>query len=330
MVRKILALGVLLVMATSAFLVYWSRDPLLAPGGAAIEVSIAPGSGLRSAMKQVHTGGVPVQPMLMEFLARGMGKGGAIKPGSYRVMPGTTPLGLLDMLVRGNTIRESLTVIEGWTFAQMRAELARQKWLKQDSADLSLEQLLDKVAPGFSHPEGIFYPDTYVYERGSSDLLIYQQAHQQLMKKLQQTWAARGTDLPYDNPYEALIMASIVEKETGKAEERSRIASVFINRLRRGMLLQTDPTVIYGMGERFDGNIRKQDLLTDNPYNTYMRPGLPPTPIALPGRAAIDAALKPAKGADLYFVARGDGSSEFSDNLDDHNRAVNRYQRRSP
>ena len=185
------------------------------------------------------------------------------------------------------------------------------------------------MAPGFPHPEGIFYPDTYVYERGSSDLKIYQQAHQQLMKKLQQAWDARAADLPYDNPYEALIMASIVEKETGKAEERKRIASVFINRLRRGMLLQTDPTVIYGMGDRFDGNIRKQDLQTDTPYNTYLRPGLPPTPIALPGRAAINAALNPLQGKDLYFVARGDGSSEFSDNLDDHNRAVNRYQRRS-
>jgi UPF0755 protein len=233
------------------------------------------------------------------------------------------------MLVRGNTIKESLTLIEGWTFEQMRAELARQTWLKHDSAELSLEELLDKVAPGFPHPEGIFYPDTYVYERGSSDLKIYQQAHQQLMKKLQQAWDARAADLPYDNPYEALIMASIVEKETGKAEERKRIASVFINRLRRGMLLQTDPTVIYGMGDRFDGNIRKQDLQTDTPYNTYLRPGLPPTPIALPGRAAINAALNPLQGKDLYFVARGDGSSEFSDNLDDHNRAVNRYQRRS-
>lgn len=329
MVKKILALGVLLVMAASAFLVYWTRGPLIAAGGAPIEFSITAGSGLRSAMKQVHAGGVPVPPLLMEFLARGLGKGSVIKPGSYRLMPGTTPLGLVDMLVKGSTIKESLTIIEGWTFAQMRAELARQQWLKHDSAGLSLDQLLDKVAPGFPHPEGIFYPDTYVFERGSSDLQVYQQAHQQLMKKLKQAWDARAAELPYDNPYDALIMASIVEKETGKAQERTRIASVFINRLRRGMLLQTDPTVIYGMGDRFDGNLRKQDLLTDTPYNTYLRPGLPPTPIALPGRAAIEAAMNPAQGKDLYFVARGDGSSEFSDNLDDHNRAVNRFQRRS-
>jgi UPF0755 protein len=188
--------------------------------------------------------------------------------------------------------------------------------------------LLEKVAPGFPHPEGIFYPSTYVFERGTSDLTIYQQAHQQLMKKLKQSWANRAADLPYDNPYEALIMASIVEKETGKAAERAKIASVFVNRMRRGMLLQTDPTVIYGMGERFDGNIRKQDLQTDTPYNTYTRSGLPPTPIALPGKDAIDAALNPAPGKDLYFVARGDGSSQFSDNLEDHNKAVNKYQRR--
>ncbi len=329
MIRKFIALAVLLVMAGSAFLVYWTRDPLVAADGTPVEFTIAAGSGLRAAMKQVHAAGVPAPPLLMEFLARGMGKGSVIKPGSYRLLPGTTPIGLLDMLVRGNTIRESITIIEGWTFAQMRAELAKQPWLKQDSAGMAVEPLLEKIAPGFPHPEGIFYPDTYVYERGSSDLQIYRQAHQQLMKKLMQAWDARPANLPYDNPYEALIMASIVEKETGKASERSRIASVFINRLRRGMLLQTDPTVIYGMGERFDGNIRKQDLLTDTPYNTYLRPGLPPTPIALPGRAAIDAALNPAQGADLYFVARGDGSSEFSDNLDDHNRAVNRFQRRA-
>ena len=167
----------------------------------------------------------------------------------------------------------------------------------------------------------------WVASLGASDLTIYQQAHQQLMKKLKQAWANRAADLPYDNPYEALIMASIVEKETGRAAERARIASVFVNRLRRGMPLQTDPTVIYGMGDRFDGNIRKQDLQTDTPYNTYTRGGLPPTPIALAGKDAIDAALHPAAGKDLYFVARGDGSSQFSENLEDHNKAVNKYQR---
>ena len=327
-IKKLVALIILLALLSSAFLVYWVRDPLIAPNGQPIEFNIAPGSGLRSAMKQVQAEVIPANHWLMEFLARGMGKGAAIKPGSYRLESGTNPIGLLDQLVRGNTIKESLTIIEGWTFLQMRAEIAKQKWLKQESANLPVEQLLEKVAPGFPHPEGIFYPSTYVFERGTSDLTIYQQAHQQLMKKLKQSWANRSADLPYDNPYEALIMASIVEKETGKAAERAKIASVFVNRMRRGMLLQTDPTVIYGMGERFDGNIRKQDLQTDTPYNTYTRSGLPPTPIALPGKDAIDAALNPAPGKDLYFVARGDGSSQFSDNLEDHNKAVNKYQRR--
>ncbi len=327
LVKKLVAVMVLLGLLTSAFLVYWVRDPLIAAEGQPIEFNIAPGSGLRSAMKQLSAEGVPAHPWLMEFLARGMGKGGVIKPGGYRLEPGTTPIGLLDQLVRGNTIKESLTIIEGWNFLQMRAELSKQKWLKQASAKLTTEQLLDKVAPGFPHPEGIFYPDTYVFERGASDLTIYQQAHQQLMKKLKQAWTNRAANLPYDNPYEALIMASIVEKETGKAAERARIASVFVNRLRRGMLLQTDPTVIYGMGDRFDGNIRKHDLQTDTPYNTYTRGGLPPTPIALPGGNAIDAALNPATGNDLYFVARGDGSSHFSESLDEHNKAVNKYQR---
>ena len=325
--RKLIALIVLIALLSSAFLVYWVRDPLIAKNDQPVEFTIASGSGLRSAMKQLHAQGIPAHPLLMEFLARGMGKGAMIKPGSYRIEPGTTPIALLDQLVKGNTIKESLTIIEGWTFLQMRAELSKQKWLKQEGANLSIEQLLDKVAPGFPHPEGIFYPDTYVFERGASDLTIYQQAHQQLMKKLKQAWANRAADLPYDNPYEALIMASIVEKETGRAAERARIASVFVNRLRRGMPLQTDPTVIYGMGDRFDGNIRKQDLQTDTPYNTYTRGGLPPTPIALAGKDAIDAALHPAAGKDLYFVARGDGSSQFSENLEDHNKAVNKYQR---
>ena len=247
-IKKLVALIILLALLSSAFLVYWVRDPLIAPNGQPIEFNIAPGSGLRSAMKQVQAEVIPANHWLMEFLARGMGKGAAIKPGSYRLEPGTNPIGLLDQLVRGNTIKESLTIIEGWTFLQMRAELAKQKWLKQESANLPVEQLLEKVAPGFPHPEGIFYPSTYVFERGTSDLTIYQQAHQQLMKKLKQSWANRAADLPYDNPYEALIMASIVEKETGKAAERAKIASVFVNRMRRGMLLQTDPTVIYGMG----------------------------------------------------------------------------------
>jgi UPF0755 protein len=235
---------------------------------------------------------------------------------------------LLSALAQGDTIRESITIIEGWTFAQMRAEIARHPWLRHESEALDEAAWLASVVPGYDHPEGLFYPDTYVFDRGTSDLYIYRLAHQRQLKKLEQAWANRAPDLPYGSPYEALIMASIVEKETAREEDRTRVASVFVNRLRQGMRLQTDPTVIYGMGERFDGNLRKRDLQEDTAYNTYQRAGLPPTPIALPGLAAIQASLHPASGKDLYFVARGDGSSEFSSNLDDHNRAVDKYQRR--
>lgn len=288
---------------------------------------MAPGSSIRSALRQAHDAGVPASPLIMELLARGLGTG-SVKPGSYRIKPGTTPLSLLSAMARGDTIKESITIIEGWTVAQMRAEIDRHPWLRHDSTTLGSSDWLARVAPGYDHPEGLFYPDTYVFDRGTSDLQIYRLAHQQQLKRLEKAWASRAPDLPYASPYEALIMASIVEKETGLEADRTRVASVFVNRLRQGMRLQTDPTVIYGLGDRFDGNLRKRDLQEDTAYNTYQRAGLPPTPIALPGLASLNAALHPAQGSDLYFVARGDGSSEFSSNLDDHNRAVDKYQRR--
>lgn len=192
---------------------------------------------------------------------------------------------------------------------------------------MSEAELLTKVAPGYPKAEGLFFPDTYLFAKGSSDILVYRQAHAMMMKRLNEQWARRAPDLPYKTPYEALTMASIIEKETGQKSERGMIASVFVNRLRLGMLLQTDPTVIYGIGEKFDGNIRKRDLQTDTPYNTYTRAGLPPTPIALPGVESLAAALNPARSEALYFVSRGNGSSHFSTNLDDHNNAVNKYQR---
>jgi UPF0755 protein len=324
--KKLVALLALLVLAAAAGFIYWARDPLMPADSAAIEFNIAQGSSIRAAMRQVQQAGVPAPPLLMEVLARGSGTR-SLKAGSYRVEGGTTPLSLLDTLARGNTIKESLTIIEGWNFAQMRAEISRQKYLRQDSADMDVPTLMQKVAPGYSFPEGLFYPDTYFYDRGTSDLLVLQQAHQRMLKMLDEAWAKRAPQLPFKEPYDALIMASIVEKETGAPADRQKVAAVFVNRLKRGMLLQTDPTVIYGIGPTFDGNLRKVDLQTDTPYNTYMRPGLPPTPIALPGRAALNAALNPAATEALFFVARGDGSSEFSNNLDDHNRAVNKYQR---
>lgn len=326
-IRKIIVLLVLGVLGAGAALYYWAHDPLVAEGATPLEFTVAPGSSMRSALRQVESAGVPASPIVMELLARGLGTR-SVKPGSYRLKPGTTPLGLLGALARGDTIRESITIIEGWTFAQMRAEIARHPWLRHETEALDEAAWLAAVVPGYDHPEGLFYPDTYVFDRGTSDLYVYRLAHQQQLKKLEQAWANRAPDLPYSSPYEALIMASIVEKETAREQDRTRVASVFVNRLRQGMRLQTDPTVIYGMGERFDGNLRKRDLQEDTAYNTYQRAGLPPTPIALPGQAAIQASLHPASGNDLYFVARGDGSSEFSSNLDDHNRAVDKYQRR--
>ena len=326
-IKKIIVLLVLSVLGAGAALFYWAHDPLVAEGATPLEFTVAPGSSMRSALRQVESAGVPASPIMMELLARGLGTR-SVKPGSYRLKPGTTPLSLLGALARGDTIRESITIIEGWTFAQMRAEIARHPWLRHESEALDEAAWLASVVPGFDHPEGLFYPDTYVFDRGTSDLYVYRLAHQQQLKKLEQAWANRAPDLPYGSPYEALTMASIVEKETAREQDRTRVASVFVNRLRQGMRLQTDPTVIYGMGERFDGNLRKRDLQEDTAYNTYQRAGLPPTPIALPGRAAIEASLHPAQGNDLYFVARGDGSSEVSSNLDDHNRAVDKYQRR--
>jgi UPF0755 protein len=325
-IKKLIALLALLVLAAAAFFIYWAREPLMPADAPALEFNIAPGSSMRATMRQLRDAGVPASPVLMELLARGSGSP-SLKAGSYRIEGGMSPLSLLDTLARGNTIKESMTIIEGWNFAQMRAEMAKQKFLRHDSAELDNQALLQKVAPGFAYPEGLFFPDTYFYDRGSSDLLVLQQAHQRMLKMLDESWGKRAPDLPYAKPYEALIMASIVEKETGVPADRTKVASVFVNRLKRGMLLQTDPTVIYGIGPSFDGNLRKVDLQTDTPYNTYTRGGLPPTPIAMPGKAALHAALNPAAGDALFFVARGDGSSEFSSNLDDHNRAVNKYQR---
>jgi UPF0755 protein len=306
---------------------YWATQPIIPKGAEPIAFGIAPGSGVRGATEQIAKAGVPVQPLLLELLARASGKSARLKAGSYELEGGATPRRLVEQLVRGEFAQHALVVIEGWTFRQMRDAVAANPMLKHDSAALSDEELLAKVAPGYSRPEGVFFPDTYLFARGASDLQIYRQAHALLQKHLEDAWAARAAGLPYKSPYEALIMASIIEKETGHKADRELIAGVFVNRLRQGMLLQTDPTVIYGMGERYKGNIHKRDLQTDTPYNTYLRAGLPPTPIALPGAASIAAALNPARTEALYFVARGDGSSHFSNTLTEHNQAVNKYQR---
>ncbi|MBB3219774.1 endolytic transglycosylase MltG [Pseudoduganella umbonata] len=326
-IAKTLALGVLVAAAAAGGFAWWSQQPIVGEGDS-IPFTINKGSGAHAAGQQIAEAGVPIQPLLFNLLARFTGKSGKLKAGSYELKPGTTPQRLIDQLVRGEFAQESLTIIEGWTFRQMRQAIAAHQGLKHDTVGLSDGELMARLGSEYKQPEGMFFPDTYLFAKGSSELQIYRQAHAALLQHLDTAWAQRAPDLPYKDKYQALTMASIVEKETGQKSERAMIAAVFVNRLKLGMMLQTDPTVIYGLGEKFDGNIRKKDLETDTPYNTYTRNGLPPTPIALPGVQSLGAALAPAKTTALYFVARGNGTSHFSDNLTDHNRAVNQYQRR--
>ncbi|MEJ7804973.1 MAG: endolytic transglycosylase MltG [Telluria sp.] len=325
-IKKLILFAMLFLIAGGTYFFYWAGQPITS-SGEPVEFAIKPGSGVGVASQQIARAGVPVNPYMFSMLARVMRSDAKIKAGTYELKPGTSPRALINQLVRGEFAQESLTIIEGWTFRQMRAAVAASKSLNHDTATWSDKELMAKISTEYKDPEGLFFPDTYLFAKGSSDLKIYKQAHALLLERLASAWAKRDASLPYKTPYEALIMASIVEKETGQKSERAMIAGVFVNRLRQGMMLQTDPTVIYGMGESYAGNIRKKDLETDTPYNTYMRAGLPPTPISLPGVQSLAAALGPAKTEALYFVSRGDGSSKFSDNLPDHNKAVNQYQR---
>ncbi|MDC8756968.1 endolytic transglycosylase MltG [Janthinobacterium fluminis] len=326
-IKTVFLSSMVAAVAAGAGFAYWAQQPITEGDEAAIEFTIVPGSGAHAAGQQIAEAGVPIEPLLFNLLARVTAKSGKLKAGSYELKPGTTPMRLITQLARGEFVQESLTIIEGWTFKQMRLAMAAHKGLKHDTAELSDLALMAKITPAYQRPEGLFFPDTYLFAKGASDLQIFRQAHTMLIQRLNEAWEKRDPALPYKNPYEALTMASIVEKETGQKSERSMIAGVFVNRLKIGMLLQTDPTVIYGMGDRYEGKIRKRDLETDTPYNTYTRGGLPPTPIALPGVQSLTAALAPARTDALYFVARGDGTSQFSANLPDHNRAVNQYQR---
>lgn len=327
MIKKLLISIIILSILAAGGIYFWAHQPITGPDQQTIEFSIKSGSSVKSSAEQIANAGIPVNPTLLGLLARLTGQSAKLKAGHYELKPGTTPLALIKQLVRGEFAQETLSIIEGWTFRQMRQAIAQHPALKKDTVHLSDKELLAKVAPDYAMPEGLFFPDTYMFAKGASDLQVYKQAHALMLKRLKEEWAKRDPSVPYKNPYEALVMASIVEKETGQKSERNMIAGVFVNRLKRGMLLQTDPTVIYGMGENFNGNIRRRDLETDTPYNTYTRTGLPPTPIALPGAESLAAALRPAKTEALYFVSRGNGTSEFSNSLADHNRAVNKYQR---
>ncbi len=291
------------------------------------DLRVASGSSARTVARQLRDAGMPLPAW--EFIAAATLSRAtrSLRPGRYHIEAQTSLLDLVDKFRRGQVEREQLTVVEGSTFAEMRALLNESADLRHDTADWSDARLLRSIGAEESLPEGLFAPDTYTFDPGSSDVEILRQAYLAQKARLARAWAARDPSLPYREPYEALVMASIVEKETGRADERRRIAAVFVNRQRRHMPLQTDPTVIYGLGARYAGRLHRHDLLQDTPYNTYTRAGLPPTPISLPGRAAIDAALAPEDSKALYFVARGDGSSEFSQTLAEHNLAVDRFQR---
>ena len=293
-----------------------------------VELSIEPGTLPRAVAQAVRDAGVDVDPRLLYAWFRVSGQSHRIRAGNYELDRGITPRRLLDKLARGEESLRALTLVEGWNFRQVRAALARSPQLQPDTRALGDAEVMQLLGRAGVAPEGRFFPDTYTYSKGSSDVAVLRRALHAMDKQLAEAWASRSPRSVLQTPEQALTLASIVEKETGKAEDRTLIAAVFQNRLRVGMPLQTDPTVIYGLGEKFDGNLRKVDLLTDSPYNTYLRPGLPPTPIAMPGKASLLAAVQPATGNYLYFVAKGDGTSHFSDNLGDHNRAVNRYQRR--
>ena len=291
-----------------------------------LEFEIPAGTSFRAAALQLEEQGVQVRKLEFEALARALDRAQDIKAGSYELVGPVTPPDLLDKLTRGDVTQAEVKVIEGWTFRQMRVALDGHAFLRHDTLGLSDAEILAKLGAPEKHPEGLYFPDTYLFSKGASDLRVLRRAYRAMSRHLAVQWGERDASLPYKSPYEALVMASIIEKETGSAAERERIGGVLVNRLRAGMLLQVDPTVIYGLGERFDGNLKKIHLQTDGPYNTYTRPGLPPTPIALAGRASLRAALRPARTDSFYYVSRGDGTSAFSRTLEEHNRAVRKYQ----
>ena len=325
-IKRFVVFFVLAALAGAGGLAWYGNQPLrIEPLPKTINVT--PGTHLKSLSAMLEREGVIGNARVFWLLGRVLGKAGTLKVGVYTLDKPLTPLELYAKIQRGEVSQAIVQFIEGWSWREVRAALAAQPLLKNDSAGMSDADLLQAIGAEETHPEGLLFPDTYFFAPHSSDLSVLRRAYRHQHEKLLAAWETRAPGLPYRTPYEALIMASIVEKETGAAFERPQIAGVFLNRLRLGMRLQTDPTVIYGLGERFDGNLRKVDLQTDTPYNTYIRAGLPPTPIAMPSEAAIRAALNPARTDALYFVARGDGTHIFSSNLDAHNRAVNRYQR---
>ncbi len=332
---RLLLFGFVLLGIGGGYLLWqvdrWLDTPLALE--APLTYELAPGSNFIRVVNDLARQGVVDRPRWLRWYGRLSGQASRIKAGEYLFEPGVTPRGLLEVMVRGRVRQHALTIIEGWNFRQLMAAVNAHPALRHTLQGLDDAAIMARIGHPGEHPEGRFLPDTYHFPRGMTDADFLARAHAAMDRVLAEEWANRAPNLPLKTPYEALILASIVEKETGLASERSAIAGVFIRRLEKGMRLQTDPTVIYGMGDAYRGNIRKQDLLTDTPYNTYRRAGLPPTPIAMPGRDAIHATLHPDDSDNLYFVSRGDGSHHFSATLEEHNRAVIKYQlkgRRKP
>ncbi len=325
-IKRLLVIVLLLAVLSASAIGYYVIRPLTF-STLPLEFSLDQGSSLKAAARQMQQAGVLPNDWMFVWLARMLGKSAQIQAGNYELETAVTMLELLTVVTEGQAAQSQFSIIEGWTFNQFRAALNTNPAIQHDSASLSEAEILRRIDAAEAYAEGQFFPDTYYFVKGTSDLALLKRAYKTMQMHLQKSWQERTSDLPLKSAYEALILASIVEKETGQASDRGMISAVFINRLRKGMLLQTDPTVIYGLGDSFDGNLRKRDLLADTSYNTYTRAGLPPTPIALPGLASIQAALHPVSTDALYFVARGNGSSQFSNSLKEHNNAVNRYQK---
>ena len=326
MIKRLVILLLAATLGTAVSMIYFLLTPITLPN-TPYEFDVKSGISMKGVAQQFAQAGVIRQPFTFTFAARLSGKGSALKAGNYELASALTPWELLQKITKGDVSQAQVKFIEGWNFKQVRQALDKEPDLQHDTRGLSDAEIMAKLGLPQQHPEGRFFPDTYFFSSGMSDLAILARAHKLMQSHLESVWRERAPNLPYRNMDEMLIMASIVEKETGQAAERPTIAGVFVNRLRIGMLLQTDPTVIYGLGQSFDGNLRKRDLLTDTPYNTYTRSGLPPSPIAMPGIEALRAAVKPAATNALYFVGRGNGTHKFSSSLEEHNQAVNKYQR---
>jgi UPF0755 protein len=324
-IRNVFLLGFLIAAAAAGY-VWWYLSTPLTMSQVPVSVEIPRGATLRTALNELEKAGVSVHRREFVFLTRAFGRERDLKAGMYLLSRAPTPVELLEKLTRGDVSQGEVRLIEGWTIWQFRGALDNHPDLRHDTKGLDDAEILKRIGAAEPHPEGLFFPDTYLFAKGSSDLAVLRSAYRAMQRHLAAEWQARDANVPYKTPYEALTMASIIEKETGVAAERDQIGGVLINRLRIGMRLQVDPTIIYGLGPEFDGNLRKKHLVEDAPYNTYTRAGLPPTPIAMPGLASLHAATHPAKTDAMYYVSRGDGSSHFSRNITEHNRAVTKYQ----